>query len=146
MWLLSVPSHRHSSSVCFFFISILSAAGTAGVVGQAQVVADDLPRSGEATRGGEPGRAEGRQLSFQLTLSPSAASSCQRLCSERTAPWQSRRAQRPLIQFSQEVDSMPGALHHSGWSEALRDGIHQELDSGASLHTAASSSRRLNLS
>lgn len=84
MRVLLVLSHRHSSSVCFFFVSILSAAGTAGGVGQAQVVADDLPRSGEATRGGDPERAEGRQSSFQLTLSPSATSSCRRLCSERT--------------------------------------------------------------
>lgn len=84
MRVLLVLSHRHSSSVCFFFVSILSAAGTAGGVGQAQVVADDLPRSGEATRGGDPERAEGRQSSLQLTLSPSATSSCQRLCSERT--------------------------------------------------------------
>lgn len=80
---LCVLSHRHSSSVCFFFVSILSAAGTAGGVSQAQVVADDLPRSGEATRGGDPERAEGRQ-SFQLTSSPCATSSRQPLCSERT--------------------------------------------------------------
>lgn len=72
MWVLSVVSRRHSSSVCVSFISILSAAGG---VGRPQVVADDLPRSGEATTAGR---------------------------------------------------------------EASRHGIHQELDSGASLHTASS--------
>lgn len=44
-------------------VSILSAAGTAGTaggVGQAQVGADDLPRPGEAARGGDPERPEGR--------------------------------------------------------------------------------------
>lgn len=64
MRLLRVLSHRLSSSVCFFFVSILSTAGAAGGVGQVQVVADDLPRSGEATGGGDPERAE----SFQQTL------------------------------------------------------------------------------
>lgn len=53
MWLLGSP-------VCFFFISVLSAAGTAGGDGQKQVATDDLPRSGGATRGGDPGRADRR--------------------------------------------------------------------------------------
>lgn len=43
MRVLHVLFHRHSS-VSFFFVSIVSAAGTAGGVSQAQVVADDLSR------------------------------------------------------------------------------------------------------
>lgn len=82
------------------FISILRAAGG---VARLQVVADDLPRSGEATRGGDPGTADDCRPDrlyhpLQLPLSR----------------W-SRRTQLSLLQFSQEVDSLPGPLHHSGW-------------------------------
>lgn len=68
-----------SSPVCFFFISFLSAAGTAGGVGQKQVAADDLPRSGGATRGGDPGRADCRfaRPYHPLQLPPAG----RRLCS-----------------------------------------------------------------
>lgn len=69
MWVLSVVSHRHSSSVCFSFISTPSAAGG---VGRLQVVADDLARSGEAARGSDPDTADDCRSD---SLSPSAASS-----------------------------------------------------------------------
>lgn len=64
MWVSSVVSRRHSSSVSF--ISILSAAGG---VGRLQVVADELPGSGEATTAGREASRHGAHQELDTAAS-----------------------------------------------------------------------------